>query len=198
MLLKKCSNLLKQNRVYRKCIICGKEFAVRKSVLKYSKAICCSRECFYQYNKKPPNFTCKICGNQFRAKPSLIEKNKVKYCSRECSSLAQSFISKDNHYNWKGGISSEPYCPEFNEIIKEKIRNKWNRKCAICNKLEKNNGQRLSVHHVNYNKNQGCDENFMLIPLCKKCHSKTNYNRKKWQEKCTEIYNKKIGELTCD
>jgi len=82
--------------------------------------------------------------------------------------------------NWHGGISFEPYCYKFNEDLKENIRKKFNRKCFICGKSEEDNLVRLSVHHVDYNKGQGCGYSWSLIPLCSSCHSKTNYNRYYW------------------
>lgn len=80
---------------------------------------------------------------------------------------------------WKGGISFEPYCPKFNKRLKESIREKYGRKCFICGIPE--NGVKLSVHHVNYDKKQGCEgKKWELVPLCVSCHVKTNQNRAYW------------------
>lgn len=89
-------------------------------------------------------------------------------------------ISKgENNANWKGGLSFQPYCPKFNKELKIYIRNKYNNLCFLC---RKSGGKRnLSIHHVDYNKNTLCNgRNWGLIPLCGKCHSKTNYNRWYW------------------
>jgi hypothetical protein len=87
-------------------------------------------------------------------------------------------------YFWKGGISFEPYCVKFNRVFKEYIRFKFNNKCFLCSMTTEENGQLLSVHHVNYNKNCGCDgdKTCNFVPLCRSCHSKTNYNRDYWQK----------------
>ena len=85
---------------------------------------------------------------------------------------------KENHYNWQGGISFEPYCNKFNKELKEEIRENFDRKCLICSKKE--NGKKLSVHHIDYNKMQGCGHKWSLIPLCESCHAKTNFNRHYW------------------
>lgn len=93
----------------------------------------------------------------------------------------------ENHPNWKGGYSESPYCDKWTDSLKEKIRNKNDRVCFICGKTEDDNGKRLSVHHIDYNKMQGCEDNiqvkkykFNLIPLCVSCHSRTNNNRYYW------------------
>ncbi len=79
---------------------------------------------------------------------------------------------------WKGGISFEPYGLEFNEDLREVIRNRDRRKCRICEKTELEEGKKLSCHHIDYNKRNNDPIN--LISLCIKCHSKTNGNRNYW------------------
>jgi len=37
------------------------------------------------------------------------------------------------------------------------------------------------VHHLDYNKMQGCEtKDWNLLPLCTRCHAKTNFNRWYW------------------
>lgn len=85
----------------------------------------------------------------------------------------------DKHPNWQGGKSFEPYCPEFTDGLKEEIREKFGRKCFLCPNTE--NGKKLSVHHIDYNKNDICNgKAWPLIPLCNSCHMKTNFNRWYW------------------
>ena len=109
-------------------------------------------------------------------------------------------ISGKFNPNWQGGISFEPYCVKFKESLKERVRNKFGRKCLLCSKTEKEQmddqikhgkrSQRLSIHHVNYHKNCGCDgTNCILVPLCSSCHAKTNSNRDFWENKIMEILN---------
>ena len=83
---------------------------------------------------------------------------------------------------WKGGVSFEPYCPKFNEAFKESIREKFNRTCFLCPTTEAENGRKLSIHHVNYNKDCLCDDSDCeFVPLCSRCHTKTNHNRTYWE-----------------
>lgn len=75
---------------------------------------------------------------------------------------------------------SSRYCPKFNFSLKERIRDEFGRTCFLCPTTEEENGVKLSVHHVDYNKGQGCGHEWNLVPLCRKCHVKTNYNRWHW------------------
>ena len=79
---------------------------------------------------------------------------------------------------WRGGISFEPYSPEFNSSLKRRIRKRDSYACKICGTTEKQEGRNLSVHHIDYDKNNNKPEN--LISLCCSCHSKTNVKREYW------------------
>ena len=85
--------------------------------------------------------------------------------------------------NWQGGLSFEPYCIKFDNDFKERVREFFGRCCYICGKNEEDNGCKLSVHHVSYNKDTCCDDSKPLfVPLCQSCHMKTLKNRKYWEE----------------
>lgn len=89
---------------------------------------------------------------------------------------------KENHPNWLGGKSFEPYDIKFNKLFHKAIILRDNFICMVCNKdnsdeisdIEHN----LCVHHIDYNKKNTCEEN--CIALCNSCHAKTNYNRSSW------------------
>lgn len=80
--------------------------------------------------------------------------------------------------NWKGGTSFEPYCPKFTEELKDGVRAEFHHKCCLCGLPE--NGRKHHVHHVDYNKSQGCGQRWTLVPLCASCHTKTNFRRWHW------------------
>ena len=80
--------------------------------------------------------------------------------------------------NWNNGSSFEPYGLEFNNDLREGIRNRDRRKCQLCEKTDLEEGKKLSIHHINYNKQNNNPDN--LISLCWKCHLKTNKNRDYW------------------
>lgn len=88
-------------------------------------------------------------------------------------------MRKENNYNWKGGTSFKPYCWRFNKLLKKQIRERDNRICQLCGKTEEENHQKLSVHHIHYDK-ENCYPD--LISLCCICNSKVNFNREYYEE----------------
>ena len=85
-----------------------------------------------------------------------------------------------NNPNWRGGLSFEPYDKTFNSKLKEKIRERDNYLCQECGKGQEKLKNKLSTHHIDYNKKNSNPHN--LISLCRKCHLKTNSHRKHWEE----------------
>lgn len=82
------------------------------------------------------------------------------------------------------------YCYKYSPECRETCRDKWYRRCVLCGELE---GERAhSTHHIDHNKEAGCDETVLrLVPLCNKCHAKTNgsdVNIKKWQNILSHLY----------
>lgn len=132
------------------------------------------------------------------SKKKMSEAKKGKKLTEETKKKLSEARKGKNSYNWKGGISFEPYCPKFNEAFKESIRDKFDRTCFLCNiteseqiKLQKERNKRpfrLSVHHVNYDKNCLCDNiKCEFVPLCIPCHAKTsNGDRLKWENEILE------------
>ena len=99
---------------------------------------------------------------------------------------------KDN-CNWRGGISFFPYPKDFSKDLKLKIRCRDNHICQNCGISEdeyvKKCGKVLSIHHINYDK-QNCKE-INLITVCSDCNLKANYNRDYW----LAYYNYKMDNL---
>ena len=96
------------------------------------------------------------------------------------------YLRGNKHWNWQGGKSFEPYGLEFNEDLKEVIRNRDGRKCFICEKSELENKEKSNVHHIDYNKKNNNPNN--LISLCRKCHIKTNQKRDFWKRYFKETW----------
>lgn len=128
---------------------------------------------------------CKQCGKEYDVKPSRVVISN--FCSNECLAKWQSMNQRgENAPNWMGGISFEPYCPKFSKKFRESVREKHGRVCFLCPTTEEENGRKLSVHHVNYHKNCLCDDvKCEFVPLCMKCHIKTNFDRYFWERLIT-------------
>ena len=78
----------------------------------------------------------------------------------------------EKHYNWKGGVSREPYSVDWTNTLKRSIRERDCYTCQICSQYG------IDVHHIDYDKKNCNPDN--LVTLCRKCHTKTNHNREDW------------------
>lgn len=135
--------------------------------------------------KQTPDHIAKRTAKNTGQKRSEETKNKMRV----------SQIGENNH-NWQGGISYEPYCVLFNNEFRERVRAFFDYKCVECGKYEvDNDGRKLSVHHVNFDKGSCCNKNIPLfVPLCTSCHGKTTHgNRDYWEERYTTLINEKYG-----
>ena len=115
--------------------------------------------------KIPTAETCKRISDGLKGRPVSEE-------TRRRLSATHQGLQYDE---WESFACESLYCPKFTEACKESNREKYGRKCFICGKSEKDNGQKLSVHHVDMDKAQGCDSNWKLVPLCKRHHA-TSHN----------------------
>ena len=96
-------------------------------------------------------------------------------------------------HRWLGGKSFEPYCIKFNREFKKRVRAFFNNTCVECGTPE--DGTKLHVHHVNFNKDACCDESVipLFVLLCNSCHSKTQTNRDYWECHFTEMIEQYYG-----
>ena len=114
---------------------------------------------------------------------------KLAYNEFQREKQLQNTPKKENHPLWLGGISNGEYGFEFNAELKQLIKETYRFTCQIC-KFEI---PTLDIHHIDYNKKNNIIDN--LIPLCKKCHGKTNYDRDTWKKILTEfIKSSKIND----
>lgn len=180
-----------------KCVNCGKEFVSQFNMETGEQyVLTCSQKCKNEHKSKTirgnthPRWVeslkevCCICGKEYYVKPHISRNSRGKTCSNECMKLYRSkLMSGSDNHAWEGGSSFAPYCEKFNEQFKERVREFWGRKCVTCGKNEIENGQKLSIHHVNYNKSACCDNSEpSFVSLCVSCHAKTNFNRDMWEE----------------
>lgn len=169
------------------CELCGR-FVVTSN---HSYRVFC-KSCIKKGNK---NLSGHICTEETKYKISEAEKGKkVDDITKRKMSENHNDQRGTKNPNWQGGISFEPYCVKFNDAFKEYIRSKFGYICFLCPTTQEENGKKLSIHHVNYNKNCGCDgdETCNFVPLCRRCHSKTNGNRDYWQKLITDKLHRTI------
>jgi hypothetical protein len=81
--------------------------------------------------------------------------------------------------NWQGGISHEPYPFEFNDKLKNQIRERDHHTCQLCHEYGH------AVHHIDYDK-QNCSL-LNLITLCIRCNFKVNFKRDYWTKYFREL-----------
>jgi len=81
---------------------------------------------------------------------------------------------------WAGGTSNLPYPFDFNDELKSLIRERDNHICQLCGRTKEEEGKNLSVHHIDYIKENLDPSN--LITLCNRCNSKVNHGRSNWQK----------------
>ena len=202
-------------KIKKICPICNKKFEVIPS---RNFVKCCSQSCGntldWQKRKTGINSNCLNCNKEIYIPKHYT--GRKKYCSVKCrinhlkterkqelkEKLSQSHLgqpawnkgkrfpqySGENHPNWKGGIAYEDYGIEFNKHLKDKIRQRNNYQCQMCELRE--NGKNHIVHHIDYDKKNNKSEN--LILLCNSCHSKTNFTRQDWikyfrEDKCKRL-----------
>ena len=95
---------------------------------------------------------------------------------------------------WETHASKYPYCPDFNEDCRESNRDKYDRICFLTGLPEEENRYKdgkqikLSVHHVDMDKGQGCNgKRWKLVPLCLEWHGKVH--NKLWEARIIWLLN---------
>lgn len=68
----------------------------------------------------------------------------------------------------------------------------YGKRCVLCGKTESEEleelKRHLSVHHTDYDKEQGCNgKKVLLVPLCCSCNCRVNYNRDFWRDRILTI-----------
>lgn len=118
-------------------------------------------------------------------KEKIQTTNRSESMRQKFSSLMLGRFTGEMHWNWKGGIATEPYCPvfsdkEWREYIYERDKEKfcWNPQCE-------RKGSISHLHHINYNKKDCRYSN--IIKICNGCNAQANFNRSWWKSFYKEI-----------
>jgi len=182
------------------CEICNTPLTMRQTApnrLKAGFGKTCSRNCqaaWQSVNLRGKNNVhwkdalitrkCEYCEAEHSFYASQSAGAKRRFCSTPCRSAG---TSGEKSHMWMGGVSYEPYPSSFNRAFKRKIRARDKHACALCGAADSKD-----VHHISYIKDDTTPGN--CITLCRKCHSKTNYNREHWQAVLTEIMQARIAQ----
>jgi len=101
---------------------------------------------------------------------------------KRCPTCAIINYSGSGNPNWKGGISSEPYCEAWkDQEYKKDIRDRDGNRCLnpCCYGAD----DVLSIHHIDYDKKNCKPSN--LITVCRSCNTRANKDRewhKSWYQ----------------
>jgi predicted RNA-binding Zn-ribbon protein involved in translation (DUF1610 family) len=165
---------LEEHRTH--CKDCGKSVDYRSSRC-YSCNKKGNRHHNFKYGETLKEHHCLDCGKLL-----------VDYLSKRCASCAQTGELSPNFIDGNSGIY-----PNIFFSVRVQIRSRDNYKCQNCGLPEEEHlivtGKVLSVHHIDYDKNN-CNEN-NLITLCQECNRRANFNRDYWKD----FYQKKIGVI---
>lgn len=187
------------SKIKATCDYCGKEHLFRTCNFKNSNNHFCSIKCRSKYlskysvGKANPNFKsmeieCDNCGKIIYVCPSQNKRNKYNFCSKFCDNEHRKKSKRfalENNPQWLGGLSFFPYPLKWSNQLRESIRQRDGYTCRICGYIWKKEDRKLSVHHIDYNKNNLNPEN--LITLCTSCHSKTHHKRDYWINYFNEV-----------
>ena len=147
----------------------------------------------FKYIKHPDRkkVKCKLCNNEyyristthmhrkhqidledykdmFPNEPLFITTDK----ERELISKNHADVKGKNNSQWLGGLSDNEYVYNWRKIRKLALEY-YGEICYKCG-----SDYHICVHHIDYDKSNNYIGN--LIPLCLKCHLKTNWNRDIW------------------
>lgn len=149
----------------------------------------------YNMAIKDPNY-CKKMGDLSRGRRHSMEtRRKMSEIMHQPVIMARERETHqgDKNSNWRGGVSFEPYCPKFNKDLKERVRAYFGHRCLRCGKTEIEVGEKVHVHHVNYQKMACCTAPPIFATLCRSCHSWTNHHREEAEILLTSIINSDFG-----
>jgi hypothetical protein len=145
----------------------------------------CSRQCSAKYRRERVTVNCSYCNYNIEVTKGYQEKHNAIFCGDECRSdwlSENSLFSTDDNPKLNDGTYSNfgSNWPQTRIDIVEK----YNNRCANCNKSAEENGRDMSVHHItprrHYINSDDCsledaNREDNLVALCRSCHMKAEY-----------------------
>jgi len=165
------------------CQDCGNKISKRSALYGLGRCKKCAKtgKNSNQYidGRTITQYLCKDCNKKIH-QSSVLYRSKTQLC-KSCvrkGNRSPLFGKRGKQTNgYIHGLAYQPYNSSFNRHLKNTIRQRDNFKCQCCELIEKHN-KSLSIHHIDYNKENCKVSN--LISLCPSCHSKSNGDRDYW------------------
>lgn len=193
-----CSSMCQGRKQECICEVCGITFYRHRSKIAKGEGRFCSRGCMGQWRSEnctgenganwrggcTISIGCVQCGAVFETTKSKRRNGRGKFCSRDCyMAWFSEHVCGENHPNWHGGKKGYP--SGWVRYLREKIRRRDGRMCAVCGMSEADNERLLDVHHIDYDRTNLDESN--LISLCQPCHARTGGSRDFWQNNLAEL-----------
>lgn len=131
------------------------------------------------FGKKRPEHSIKMSGENH----PMWGKHHTKESREKISmKITKLFENPENHPNWLGGVSDNPYCSGWKQLAQE-LKECDDNECQnpLCRGISNN----MTSHHIDYDK-KNCKP-INVITLCISCNARANFNRDFWQEFYTKL-----------
>lgn len=128
----------------------------------------------------------------------ISESNTGKKSSREYRIILSCSHRGISISEFDGFQHQKPYCELWTPEFRERVRVFFGRRCVECQMTEEENGRKLDVHHVNYDKQTCCKEGESIrdkkfVALCRLHNLQANTDREFWEDWYVEIINEFYG-----
>jgi hypothetical protein len=179
------NNAVWVDRVKKVCVICGAVSEFPPSLAK-KMSTCgsdeCKRERIRRMNSKEKvEVICEVCGKSMKLSPSWARDKR--FCSKTCKAAAHSVeVSGSGNGRYVHGEHRRPYGSGWTKTLKKRVSDRDGGACRVCGRTEIDNGKKLCIHHIDYDKDNMSEGN--LITLCKWCHGRMHgkvEERMKWK-----------------
>ena len=179
---KKCHyNYIKSKKIKKICKWCKKVYYVTRLKRKF-----CSHKCYGKWRTKKKEKKCLYCNKEFK----IFKYQRKKFCSLNCywKWVSINLIGKER-YNWRNGISKEPYDWNFDKTLKKRVKKRDGYICQICRKKTYNG----HCHHIHYIKKDSRPKTLIYLDIG--CHHRTYHNKDYWFAYFCNILNQKPEEV---
>lgn len=143
--------------------------SARKKMSEQRKGVPKSEEHKRKMGKSRKGKKLKPLSEEHKRKISVFFKN-IPRTKEWKDNIGKSRKGEKSHF-WKGGIANFPYCPKFNDTLRENVRETFHGKCVFpgCGKTKaENKGRRLHVHHIFVEKMTCCETNIKEMDSVRK------------------------------